>query len=156
MLWEIVGATKVAPKISRTGMTMESQAALILDYENRSTGDAGFLLRLAGFSVTTVADMAEALNWASQRQRSEQPFALLLIRNLPGDELMGFVRAMHGAGVDVPMLFVTRDAPYDTEAVRAPMEFSGALFFCRPEQIGNAARALVARKLAGNVAKDVA
>lgn len=125
---------------------MESQAALVLDYENRSIGDAGFLLRLAGFAVTVVGDVAEALNWAIQRQRSEQPFVLLAVRHPPGGELMAFVRNLRSAEVAAPVLCVTRDAPYDTEAVRAPVEAGSAVFFCRPEQIGNAARALVARK----------
>jgi CheY-like chemotaxis protein len=141
---------------------MDSLPILVLDYENRSQGCNSFLLQLAGFSVTKVTNIAEALNWSTYRQDSTQPFALLAASNLPDDEILRTIRLLHQAGVTLPLLLVNRDISPACDTRCEPSALGTNVFFCRPEEIGQAARQITNSEVApcllrqrGDIAIDI-
>ncbi len=119
---------------------MDAIQILALDYENRSLGCNGFLLQLAGFSVTAVSNIAEALNWASCCQETSHPFALMTASNLPATEIGRTIRLLQRAGVSLPLLLVNREIQTGSDKACETSELGSNVFFCHPEQIVPAAR----------------
>ena len=131
---------------------MNALPILVIDYENQSLGCTGFLLQLAGFSVTEIARVADALNWVIHRQRSEQPFALLVASNLPAAEIFQTIRLLQRSEVSLPILIANRNMPTTRGKLYEPSELGSNVFFCRPEQLGPAAQSIITPKTAsGNL-----
>jgi hypothetical protein len=116
---------------------------LVMDYENQSFGCNGFLLQLAGFSVTEMSRVSDALNLVIHRQQSEQPFTLLVTSNLPEDEIVQVIRLLHLSSVSLPILITNRTVPADRETLYEPSALGRNVFFCRPEKLGPAARSII-------------
>ena len=121
---------------------MQALPVLVMDYENQSLGCNGFLLQLAGFAVTEITRVADALNWIQQRRHTEQPFALLVTSNLPDAEMVRTIRLLKRSDLDLPILIANRHIPVNRDQLFERSEFGSNVFFCRPEQIGPAARHL--------------
>jgi len=121
---------------------MQALPVLVMDYENQSLGCNGFLLQLAGFAVTEITRVADALNWIQQRRHTEQPFALLVASNLPDAEIVRTIRLLKRSALDLPILIANRRIPANRDQLYERSELGSNVFFCRPEQIGPAARHL--------------
>lgn len=119
---------------------MNALPVLVMDYENQSLGCNAFLLQLAGFAITEITRVAEALNWLIHRQRTDQPFALLAVCNLPDAEILQSIRLLQRSGISLPILIANRNIPTSRDKLFEPSELGSNVFFCRPEQLGPAAR----------------
>ncbi|MEJ2201061.1 MAG: hypothetical protein P8X63_08620 [Desulfuromonadaceae bacterium] len=122
---------------------MHTPPVLVLDYQNQSLGSTGFLLQLAGFSVTQVIDLAQALNLAICRHHSNAPFGFLAASNLPDAEIVRIVRLLRQAGTTLPLLLTCRNIPLAGELLYQAAELDRNVYLCRPDQIGPAAKTLV-------------
>lgn len=123
---------------------MNTPVALLFDFNHQSFGCGRFLLELAGFSVVSVDELAEMVNLAICQQQTDQPFALLLLDNLPPAELMQAIRLLQRAEVALPILLVNRELYPSEYRPYALAEFGADIFFCHPEQIGAAAKVIAA------------
>ncbi len=120
---------------------MTPKTILVLDPDPSTQENTCFLLHIAGFAVTAVNEVNEALNWVTSRQRTLEPCQLLLISNIADEQIREISRQLKKSAITLPTLLLARGQ----RTFRfQPGQDIGQLFPLRvlyhPEQVAAAAR----------------
>ena len=126
----------------RSATTMETPFVAIIDDDPSIRESLGSLLRSVGLTALPFASAQEFL----QHRRPDAPGCLVLDVRLPGQSGLEFQRELTGAGIHLPVVFITGhgDIPMSVTAMKAgAVEFLAKPF--RDQDMLDAVEAAIAR-----------